>query len=145
MDLSDHLPSLITIPDIFVTKLTTTKKEVRKLTDSKIADINKELGKLDWDLKIDNKSTTCNNITNVTLTSNNNPPNLNTCMTGKLRTGKHEGALARTCLYTTLEAPNHDINIPNRDVMMEAHVRRTGLMDSIKAFTQLVESHALLT
>ena len=55
--------------------------------------------------------------------------------TEQLRTGKHEGALAQTCLYTTLEAPNHDINIPNGDVIMEAHKRRTGLVDSSKAFT----------
>ena len=44
--------------------------------------------------------------------------------TEQLRTGKHEGALVQTCLYTTLEAPNHDINVPNWDVIMEAHARR---------------------
>ena len=36
-------------------------------------------------------------------------------------------------------------DIPNGDVMMEAHTRRMGLVDSIKVLTQLVESHAPLT
>ena len=62
-----------------------------------------------------------------------------------LELGSMRGALAQTCLYTTLEAPNHDINVPNGDVIMEAHERRTGLVDSSKAFTRLVESHTPLT
>ena len=64
--------------------------------------------------------------------------------TEQLRTGKHKGSLVRTCLYTTLEVPNHGINVPNGYIMMEAHMRRTGLVDSIKAFMRLVESHAPL-
>ena len=86
IDLSDHLPSLITIPEIFVTKLTVTKKEVRKLTDSKIANINTDLEKLNWDtiLKVnkpdvisnndENKIEICSNVVNIpyeTLTSSN--------------------------------------------------------------------------
>ena len=55
--------------------------------------------------------------------------------TEQLRTWKHSGALVQTCLYTTLEAPEHDFNVPNGDIMMEAHMRRTGLVDSAKAFT----------
>ena len=62
--------------------------------------------------------------------------------TEQLRNWKHNAALARTCLYTTLEVSEHDINVPKGDVMMEAHARRTGLADSIKAFMRLVESHA---
>ena len=59
--------------------------------------------------------------------------------------GSIRGGLAGTCLYTTLEAPNHDVNVPNGDVIMEAHARRTGLVDSSKAFMRSVESHAPLT
>ena len=62
-----------------------------------------------------------------------------------LELGSIRGGLAGTCLYTTLEAPNHDVNVPNGDVIMEAHARRTGLADSSKAFTRLVGSHAPLT
>ena len=69
MDLSDHLPSLITIPDIFVTKLTATKKEVRKLTDARVSDINKELGKIDWDNIL--KSSSSNNPLNTNVTCSN--------------------------------------------------------------------------
>ena len=36
-------------------------------------------------------------------------------------------------------------DVPNRDVMIEAHARRTGLVDSIRVLMRLVESHALLT
>ena len=61
-----------------------------------------------------------------------------------LELGSIRGGLAGTCLYRTLEAPNHDINVPNGDVIMEAHARRTGLVDSSKALTRLVESHAPL-
>ena len=49
------------------------------------------------------------------------------------------------CLYRILEAPNHDVNVPNGDVIMEAHARRTGLVDSNKTLMRLVESHAPLT
>ena len=90
IDLSDHLPSLITIPEIFVTKLSATKKEVRKLTDSKIANINTDLEKINWDsiLKTsesdvignngEHRTVTCNNIVNTpdeTVTSNNRTAN----------------------------------------------------------------------
>ena len=61
-----------------------------------------------------------------------------------LKLGSIRGGLVGTCLYRTLEVPNHDINVPNRDVIMEAHARRTGLVDSSKALTRLVESHTLL-
>ena len=62
-----------------------------------------------------------------------------------LKLGSVGGGLAGTCLYRILEAPNHDVNVPNGDVIMKAHARRTGLVDSSKALTRLVESHAPLT
>ena len=73
IDLSDHLPSLITIPEIFVTRLSATKKEVRKLTDSKIANINLDLEKINWDsiLKTSEPVARCNNDDGITVTRNN--------------------------------------------------------------------------
>ena len=73
IDLSDHLPSLITIPEIFVTKLSATKKEVRKLTDCKIANINSDLEKINWDsiLKTNESDVTCNNGEQNTVTCTN--------------------------------------------------------------------------
>ena len=62
-----------------------------------------------------------------------------------LKLGSVGGGLAGMRLYRILEAPNHDVNVPNGDVIMKAHARRTGLVDSSKALTRLVESHAPLT
>ena len=78
IDLSDHLPSLITIPDIFVTKLTAIKKEVRKLTDPKIAKINTDLENLNWDsiLKVNKLDVTSNKTKTMNEICNNTSPNL---------------------------------------------------------------------
>ena len=43
------------------------------------------------------------------------------------------------------ECQNMMSDVPNGNVMMEAHARRTGLVDSIRALTRLVESHTQLT
>ena len=73
IDLSDHLPSLITIPDIFVTKLTAIKKEVRKLTDPKIAKINTDLATINWDtiLKVNKPDVNTSGNLDKLVTSNN--------------------------------------------------------------------------
>ena len=60
IDLSDHLPSMTTIPNIFVTKKTKTSIEVRKFSDHKIAKIEADLNKINWDIEL---SMTCSNPT----------------------------------------------------------------------------------
>ena len=41
--------------------------------------------------------------------------------------GSIRGGLAGTCLYTTLEAPNHDVNIPNGDVIIGSPRKENGI------------------
>ena len=53
-----------------------------------------------------------------------------------LELGSIRGSLAGTCLYRTLEVPNHDVNIPNGDVIMEAHARGMGLVDLVDSREQ---------
>ena len=40
---------------------------------------------------------------------------------------------------------DHDVSVPKRDIMMGAHTSGTGLVDSIRVLTQLVESHTPFT
>ena len=73
IDLSDHLPILISIPDIFVTHTMKQKKEVRKVTVKKVEYINKELDNIDWYTEL---GVTCTNITDCTVKCNNDKDNM---------------------------------------------------------------------
>ena len=44
-----------------------------------------------------------------------------------LELGSIGGGLAGTCLYTTLEAPNHDVNVPNGDVIIGSSREENGI------------------
>ena len=55
IDLSDHLPCLLTVPDIYVTNKVV-RKTSRKFTDKTVSHIISDVTSINWDTKLDVKS-----------------------------------------------------------------------------------------
>ena len=48
LDISDHLPCLLVVPNMYVSKKQPLKRTIRKLSDKNIAAINSELNQINW-------------------------------------------------------------------------------------------------